>query len=75
MQYVSNEGQTELHREILSARIDMFRALHQAHLYYKENERLQAALKAIESQCYNEGSYLEIAEIASKALRGENSDT
>lgn len=28
-------------REILNAKIEMFRALHQAHLYYKENERLQ----------------------------------
>ena len=61
-------------REILNAKIEMFRALHQAHLYYKENERLQAALKAIENQCYNEGSYLEIAETASKALRGETVD-
>lgn len=74
MQFVSNEGQAELHRDILNSRIEMFRALHQAHLYYKENERLQAALKAVEHQCLNEGSYLEIAETASKALRGETID-
>jgi len=75
MHQVSNEETAELHRTIISSRIEMFKALHQAHLFYKENERLQAALKAIETQCYNEGSYLEIAETASKALRGETVDT
>ena len=74
MQHVSKEDAAELHRTIISSRIEMFRALHQAHLYYKENKRLQAALKAVETQCYNEGSYLEIAETASKALRGETVD-
>lgn len=69
------KGLSEEGREKLRAQIEMFKALHQAHLYYKENERLQAALKAIESQCYNEGSYHEIAEIVSKALRGETVDT
>lgn len=75
MQQVSNEETAELHRTIISSRIEMFKALHQAHLFYKENERLQAALKAVEHQCLNEGSYLEIAETASKALRGETVDT
>ncbi|MFY0744791.1 hypothetical protein AB1K09_20190 [Solibacillus silvestris] len=75
MQHVSKEESAELHRTILNSRIEMFRALHQAHLYYKENERLQAALKAVENKCYNGSSYFEVAETARKALRGEPIDT
>lgn len=75
MQQVSNEETAELHRTIISSRIEMFKALHQAHLFYKENERLLAALKTVVNKCHNGSSYFEVAETARQALRGETVDT
>lgn len=63
---------TEEGRNKLRAQIEMFKVLHEAHMQRKENEQLRETLKVIEMQCYNEGSYLEIAKIASEALRGEH---
>ncbi|MFS0878070.1 hypothetical protein [Solibacillus isronensis] len=71
MPYSYEPGSIELQREITKERVETFKALHEAHLQLEENKRLRQALKAIESQCYNEGSYLEIAEIAGEALRGD----
>lgn len=72
MGYKGKTTPADLQRQTKNARVEMFKALHEAHMHRKENAQLRETLKVIEKQCYNEGSYLEIAKIASEALRGEH---
>lgn len=42
MHFKGKTTPAELNRKLKHARVEMFKALHQAHLYYKENEQLHA---------------------------------